>query len=123
MKHFLAILAHMESLYDPNGNRLYLTKSEREAFLAAAVKAPRDVRSFCELLHFAGCRLSEALALSTKHIGLENRALLFEALKKRHEGVSEAVPVPDSSWITLILSTASGSARRAAMKLYGAGRL
>lgn len=93
----------MESLYDPNGNRLYLTKAERDAFMAAAAKAPREVRSFCEVLHFAGCRISEALALTPKHIDLENKALVFETLKKRREGVFRAVPVPDSLLDTLNL--------------------
>lgn len=93
----------MESLYDLNGHRLYLTKAEREAFLKAAAKAPRDVRSFCEVLHFAGCRISEALALTPKQIDFENKALVFETLKKRREGVFRAVPVPDSLLDTLSL--------------------
>jgi integrase len=49
--------------------------------MTAALKAPRAVRSFCEALHFAGCRISEALALTPKHIDLENKALVFETLK------------------------------------------
>lgn len=93
----------MDSLYDLNGNRLYLTKSERTAFMAAAAKAPRDVRSFCEVLHFAGCRISEALALTPKQIDFENKALVFETLKKRRDGVFRAVPVPDSLLDTLNL--------------------
>ncbi len=93
----------MESLYDPDGNRLYLTKAERQAFLAAAAKAPREERSFCEVLCFTGCRISEALTLTPRQIDLDEKALVFETLKKRREGVFRAVPVPDSLLDTLDL--------------------
>ena len=91
----------MESLYDPNGERLYLTTSERVAFLEAARHSRGDVRSFCEVLHFTGCRISEALAICPKNIDFENRALVFETLKKRRSGVFREVPVPDRLLDTL----------------------
>ena len=91
----------MESLYDPNGDRLYLTASERAAFLEAARHSRRDVRSFCEVLHFTGCRISEALAICPKNIDFENQALIFETLKKRRSGVFREVPVPDRLLDTL----------------------
>src|SRR3954447_5881609 len=50
-------------LYDAEGRRLYLTEDERRAFIAAAAKAPHEVRTFCGVLHATGCRISEALAL------------------------------------------------------------
>ena len=50
-------------LFDAEGRRLYCTEEERRAFLAAAAKAPREVRTFCGTLHATGCRISEALAL------------------------------------------------------------
>lgn len=84
----------MTELIDPVGNRLYLTAAERAAFLAAAAKAPREVRSFCEVLHFTGCRISEALALTVSRVDLDGQALVFETLKKRRKGVFRAVPVP-----------------------------
>ncbi len=36
-------------LHDPNGKRLYLTAEERRAFLAAAAKAARPVRTLCSV--------------------------------------------------------------------------
>jgi hypothetical protein len=39
-------------LFDPQGRRLYVTAAERAAFLAAAAKAPRKVRSLCLTLHY-----------------------------------------------------------------------
>ena len=48
-------------LYDAEGRRLYCTEEERRAFLAAAAKAPREERTFCDTLHSTGSRISEAL--------------------------------------------------------------
>lgn len=102
----------MTDLIDPQGNRLYLTAAERAAFLAAAAKAPREVRSFCEVLHFTGCRISEALALTTKRIDLDGQALVFETLKKRRTGVYRAVPVPPRLLDTLDLVHGVREARK-----------
>jgi len=93
-------------LYDPQGRRLYLTAAERRAFLKAARDAPREVRTFCLVLHDTGCRISEALALTPRSVDLSGKAIVFETLKKRRSGVYRAVPVPDSSLD--ILNTAHG---------------
>jgi integrase len=81
-------------LYDSEGRRLYLTEEERRDFITAAAKAPREVRTFCGVLHATGCRISEALALTVDHIDLSGRVVVFESLKKRRKGVFRAVPVP-----------------------------
>src|SRR5438270_10167612 len=81
-------------LYDAEGRRLYFTEDERRAFVAAAAKAPREVRTFCGVLHATGCRISEALALTAQQIDLSGRVIVFESLKKRRTGVYRAVPVP-----------------------------
>jgi integrase/recombinase XerD len=81
-------------LFDDQGNRLYLTDEERTAFLAASKKTPRQVRTFCAVLHFTGCRLSEALELTPRRIDLVDGTVRFETLKKRRKGVYRAVPVP-----------------------------
>lgn len=80
-------------LHDACGKRLYLTSEERRAFLAAA-RAARPVRTLCGVLHTAGCRVSEALALTPERVDLAGGALVFETLKKRRRGVFRAVPVP-----------------------------
>jgi integrase len=77
------------------GRRLYLTEEERRAFIAAAAKAPREVRTFCGVLHATGCRISEALALTADRIDLAGRVIVFESLKKRKRSfctVSGALP-------------------------------
>ncbi len=84
-------------LFDAEGRRLYCTEEERRAFVAAAAKAPREVRTFCGTLHATGCRISEALALTADRIDLTGRVIVFGSLKKRRGGVNRAVPVPRRS--------------------------
>jgi Phage integrase family len=62
--------------------------------VAAAAKAPREVRTFFGVLHATGCRISEALALTAQQIDLSGRVVVFESLKKRRKGIYRAVPVP-----------------------------
>src|SRR3982751_3909785 len=81
-------------LSDAAGRRLYVTEEEPGAFIAAAAKAPREVRTFCGVLHATGCRISEALALTPQQVDLSGRVVVFESLKKRRRGVYRAVPVP-----------------------------
>jgi integrase/recombinase XerD len=88
------ILFHTMQLYDHHGKRLYLTADERRAFIVAAAKAERPIRTFCTVLHDTGSRISEALALTPERIDLSGRAVVFESLKKRRPGVYRAVPVP-----------------------------
>src|SRR3712207_8299595 len=52
---------------DLEGRRL-LTEDERRAFVLAAAKVPREVRTFCGVLHATGCRVSEALALTAERV-------------------------------------------------------
>lgn len=81
-------------LYDPEGQRKYLTAQERDAFLAAAKHAPREVRTLCLVLAYTRCRISEALALTADRVDLAGSTIIFETPKKRRRGVYRAVPVP-----------------------------
>ena len=82
------------NLFDTDGNRLYLTRSERDAFLEAAKVAERPVRTLCTVLHFTGCRISEALELNPTRIDFANQAIVFRSLKKRGKVHHRAIPVP-----------------------------
>lgn len=84
----------MSSLYDATGKRKYLTQDERTAFLKAAERAEREVRTFCGMLAYTGCRISEALALTADRVDLAQGVIVFESLKKRKKGVYRGVPVP-----------------------------
>ena len=82
------------NLFDRRGNRKYLTQKEREAFLSAAEKAPREVRTLCGVLVYTGCRISEALALTSDRVDLSEGVIVFETIKRRKAGIYRAVPVP-----------------------------
>jgi len=77
-----------------DGARKYLTAGERDAFLREAERADRQVRTLCMTLAFAGCRLSEALALTANRVDLAAGVLVIESLKKRRTGIYRTVPVP-----------------------------
>jgi integrase/recombinase XerD len=81
-------------LCDKQGRRKYFTDEERKAFLEASTKAAREVRTFCNVLLYTGCRISEALALTAKDIDLSEQVISFECLKKGVKGIRRRVPVP-----------------------------
>jgi len=81
-------------LHTADGARKYLTAGERDAFLREAELADRQVRTLCMTLAYAGCRLSEALALTADRVDLAAGVLVIESLKKRRIGIYRNVPVP-----------------------------
>ncbi len=81
-------------LYDQQGNRKYLTKAEREAFIDAAKRAKPEIETFCLTLAYTGARISEVLALVPLRVDTSANAIIFECLKKRQRGIYRAVPVP-----------------------------
>jgi integrase/recombinase XerD len=102
------------SLYDATGARKYLTAEERDVFLRIADRADRQVRTLCMTLAYAGCRLSEALALTADRIDLSAGVLVFESLKKRRTGIYRAVPVPPAllDTINMVHGIREAQARR-----------
>lgn len=83
-------------LYDQKGNRKYLNGEERLLFEQAAKDAEREVRTFCLMLLYSGCRISEALELSARKIDFTSKAVVFRTLKKRGDKkVYRPVPLPD----------------------------
>ncbi len=81
-------------LYDERKRRLYINDAERARFLASAQKSPSEVRTFCLMLVYTGCRLSEALELTPSSIQLGARLVTFRTLKKRNRHVMREVPIP-----------------------------
>ena len=73
-------------IVNEKGERLYFTDEQRKALLTAAAKAPREVKTFCNVLCYTGCRISEALALTAKSIDLSAKVIVIESLKKREAG-------------------------------------
>ena len=91
-------------IHTPEGARKYLTIAERDGFLRAAEQAGRAVRTFCMVLAYSGCRLSEALALTADRVDLGAGTVVFESLKKRRGGVYRAVPVPPALLEALVMA-------------------
>ena len=81
-------------LFDLKGKRKYLTQQERILIEKAAEKFPREVRTLIGILIFTGCRISEALALTSDRVDFDEGVIVFESLKKREKGIYRAVPVP-----------------------------
>lgn len=82
-------------LFDPLGNRKYLTPSERRKFEAAALRAEGMSGTFCLMLLHTGCRITEAVNLRTRHIDFEGKGVIFETLKQRKRGIYRFVPLPE----------------------------
>lgn len=84
------------SLLDEQGRRLYLTPDERERFRDASKgHEAREVRTFCHLLLFTGCRISEALEVTPERFDWPAQTVMFRNLKKHSEKPSyRAVPLP-----------------------------
>jgi integrase/recombinase XerD len=89
------------SLFDPDGNRLYLNDDERKAFLKAASSQKREVKAMCQVLYYTGCRVSEALELTPMRVDHSEQVLRFRSLKKRDKTVYRDVPVPPLLLTTL----------------------
>jgi|TARA_R110001592_G_C13190379_1_gene752527 integrase/recombinase XerD len=81
-------------LFDPEGRRLYLNADERAAFLKSAARRDPQHRAFAEMLHFTGCRISEALEVTPERIDLSDNKVILRSLKKRRQDVFRAVPLP-----------------------------
>ena len=100
------------SLYDRDGNRLYLNAEERADFLAAARRRPARDRTICETLHYTGCRPSELIELTPARVDLAGGTVAIRSLKKRKDSsgkqkvVYRTVPVPPDYLDTL--NTAHG---------------
>ena len=82
-----------QMIYGQNGQRKYLTSSERKAFLEAASKFDRTTMTLCWVISATGCRISEALSLTSDSIDKETKTIVIECLKKRRTGIYRTVPV------------------------------
>jgi integrase/recombinase XerD len=82
------------TLHGISGARKYLNATERRRFQAAASRAPAEVRLFCLLLLWSGCRVSEVLALTPASVDLDRSVVTIETLKRRRRGLIREVPLP-----------------------------
>jgi integrase/recombinase XerD len=91
------------SLFDAAGHRKYINATERELFKKGAEAAPREIRTFCCTLLYTGCRISEALALTSDRVDFTSGTLILLSLKKRDKIIYRPVPVPPDFLDTLNL--------------------
>ncbi len=70
-------------LFSPTGERLYLNAQEREKFLSVLDEEDPNNRMFCQLLHYTGCRPSEALELIPRRVLIDEVSIVYRSLKKR----------------------------------------
>ncbi|WP_336962948.1 site-specific integrase [Sphingobium aquiterrae] len=89
------------SMYNDYGERKYLTLDEFEEFMNCASKENDDVKSFCYAVAISGCRISEALSLSSRSIDFSDGHLIVDTLKKRERRLFRAVPLP--TWMLTLL--------------------
>jgi integrase/recombinase XerD len=82
------------TLHTVGGARKYLNAAERQRFAAAAATLPPEPRTFCLLLMWSGCRISEALAVSPAAIDREAGTVAFFTLKRRGSATVRQVPIP-----------------------------
>lgn len=88
-------------LYDERGKRLFINAEERARFIASADLAEPLVRTFCHLLVFTGCRITEALSLTASNIQVSDRVISVTSLKKRNRLVVREIPIPPELLILL----------------------
>lgn len=90
------------SLYSRDGQRKYLTPSERARFLAAAANRPPTIETLCLTLVWTGCRISEALDLTRADLDVDDGIVAVRCLKKRRPGIVREVPVPSDYLASLL---------------------
>lgn len=88
------------SLFTDIGERKYLSAAERVRFLEFAARRDDPAQyTFCAMLHWTGCRPSEARAMTALHVDCDNAAVVIQSLKKRGRARRRhfrAVPVPEA---------------------------
>lgn len=83
-------------ILDEAGRRKYLNGAERTRFLGAADGLAPLMRALCHVLAYAGCRVSEALALTIHQVDAERLTLTIKTLKRRR-AIFRVVPVPQAT--------------------------
>lgn len=84
-------------LFTIDGKRKYLNADELTRFLKIANAQERgELRTFCLVLAYTGCRPAEALALTAENIDLSEKTIVFKTLKQRDKVKYRGIPVPEN---------------------------
>jgi integrase/recombinase XerD len=84
------------NLFDEHGQRLFFNLEERLAFIKTADKAVGPTRTFCHLLHYTGCTLTEAITVTPAQVDFSARTVVFQGTTATRLGITRAVPVSDA---------------------------
>lgn len=83
-------------LVNSNGQRKYLTVEERKKFIANTENTLPTARTYCRMVAYTGCLLSEALNMKYSDIDFKRKTITIYSLKKRNGLPQRSVPIPDS---------------------------
>lgn len=83
-----------QTVFHSDGQRKYLTNSEINAFILSAKSMDAQTYAFCLMLSMTGCRISEALSLTSASIDFESKNVNILSLKKRGKVIFRSVPLP-----------------------------
>ena len=87
----------LKELYDNiTGERLYLNHEERERFLNATKFQDNDIKYFCQILFYTGCRLNEALGVLYSRIDMEEQGIIIEKATGSKPSMPPAKHVPET---------------------------
>lgn len=81
-------------IHNANGDRKYLDPKERRQFIETLKSCPLPERSFCKFLVYSGCRISEALELTSSRVDVSGGLVVIRSLKKRRPDSYRAIPIP-----------------------------
>jgi hypothetical protein len=84
-------------IVNEKGERLYFTEEQRNALLAAAGKAPREVRSFCSVLLYRSVIQVHLLDLFGGYLGL-SESLVHQnwRVNQANSALEDPLPEPTS---------------------------
>ncbi len=72
-----------ELLDRTTGERKYLNAEERQAFFDATTYRDVDVKFYCRMLYYTGCRRNEALNIRPKDIDYSEKVVWIQTLKQK----------------------------------------
>ncbi|MCW2406950.1 integrase [Sphingobium sp. B1D7B] len=84
------------TVFNRNGVRKYLTPQEIDRFIRASERFPTEIRVFCLIMAYSGCRISEALSLSVESFDFASETVIIFCLKKRGKNIFREIPLPTS---------------------------
>lgn len=84
------------NLVNSNGQRKYLTIEERKRFIANTESALPTTRTYCLMLAFTGCSLSEALNMKYSDIDFKQKIITIHNFNNNKRLSARSVPLPDS---------------------------